>query len=328
MRSAERREPAFRQRLRARRAARAGQEHADDGDGRGARRRKLLLLAAIIGVIAAAGGAGAQEAPAFADARSGDPDGRTVVLIPGLASSGDVWDGSAEALGDYDLHTLTLAGFAGQAPRDPVEPVIAGAAQAVADMLAEAGARDAALVGHSLGAQVALQAAALAPDNVGQVVVVDSAPFYAGVIQPGATPEQAAAFAGAARAQLAAMPRAAFDAQQAAGMAIYSKDPDYVRTLIEWSEASNQATVAAGFAEVAGGDFRDVLPDVRAQVLVLAAWDAAMGLPRERIETAFTEQYSGAPDARVTVVDDSFHFIMHDRRDAFLAALTAFLEGE
>lgn len=278
-------------------------------------------------VLLAANVAAAQDAPAFRDERSGNPDGRMVVLIPALATSGDVWAETAAALADHDVHTLTLAGFAGQPARTPPEPVIAGAAQAIADLLAEEGGEDAVLVGHSLGAQIALQAAALAPDQVGQVVVVDSAPFYAGLVQPGANPIQAASFATAAREQLSAMERPAFDMQQAMGMAIYSKDPDFVQTLVGWSAASDQATVVGGFAEIAGGDYRPVLAEITAPILVLAAWDATMGIPREALESAYRDQYSGAQDAEVVMIDDSYHFIMHDQTDAFLAALTAALDG-
>lgn len=287
-----------------------------------------VIMAGLVGAIAA-GAHGQEDAAPFVDARSGDPEGRTVVLIPGLASSGEVWADTAAALAEYDVRTLTLAGFAGAPARTDGAPVIAGAAQAIADMLAAEDVRDAALVGHSLGAQIALQAAALAPERVSQVVAVDSAPFYVGLTSPGQSPAAAAQFAAGARAQLEAMSEEAFGAQQAAGLGFYSKDPEFIPTLVEWSAASDRATLIAGFTEVAGGDFRGVLPGVAAPILVLAAWDPAMGVRRDLYEATYADQYSGAPDATVTLIDDSYHFIMHDQEDAFLGALTAFLaEGD
>lgn len=290
-------------------------------------------VAAALAAAIAGGGAGQDGAAPFVDVRSGDAQGRAVVLVPGLATSGEVWADTAAALADYDVHTLTLAGFAGVPARPDVQdggaPVIAGAAQAIADMLAAEDMRDVALVGHSLGAQVALQAAVLAPDRVSQVVAVDSAPFYVGLTSPGQTPEAAAQFAAGAAAQLDAMTEEAFRAQQAGGLGFYSKDPDFIPTLAEWSAASDRATITAGFAEVAGGDFRSVLPDVTAPILVLAAYDPTMGVRRDLYEATYADQYSGAPDATVTLIDDSYHFIMHDQPEAFLAALTAFLgEGD
>src|SRR5262245_61908149 len=46
-------------------------------------------------------------------------DGRPVILIPGLACPGAVWDGTVEHLRDHQTHALTLAGFAGQPRIDP-----------------------------------------------------------------------------------------------------------------------------------------------------------------------------------------------------------------
>lgn len=286
---------------------------------------RATILAGLLAAIVSAAGAQDRVAP-FTHARSGDPDGRTVVLIPGLASSGAVWTDTTTALGDYDVHTLTLAGFGGAPPRTDGAPVIAGAAEAVAAVLRADDVRDAAIVGHSLGAQVALQVAALVPDRVSQVVVVDSAPFYAGLVQPGVAPEQAAAFAHAVQTQLRAVSDDAFRAQQAAGLGMYTRDPAFVATLVEWSSSSDRETIIGGFGEVAGGDFRSVLPRVQADVLVIAAWHAGMPVPREALEAAYNAQYAGTPRARVTVIDDAAHFVMHDQQDAFLAALTSFLK--
>src|SRR5580698_4996343 len=52
--------------------------------------------------------------------------GPDIVLIPGLASSGGVWDATATHLeGHYRLHIVQLAGFAGSAARANAQgPVI------------------------------------------------------------------------------------------------------------------------------------------------------------------------------------------------------------
>src|SRR5271155_4967952 len=45
--------------------------------------------------------------------------GSPLILIPGLASGGNVWDGTVEHFkGRYQCHVLTLAGFAGQPALD------------------------------------------------------------------------------------------------------------------------------------------------------------------------------------------------------------------
>src|ERR1700677_1286306 len=45
--------------------------------------------------------------------------GPPMILIPGLASGGNVWDGTVAHFKDrYQCHVLTLAGFAGQPAMD------------------------------------------------------------------------------------------------------------------------------------------------------------------------------------------------------------------
>ncbi len=45
--------------------------------------------------------------------------GRPIVLIPGPASSGEVWNETvAQLLSNFECHVLTLSGFAGFSPID------------------------------------------------------------------------------------------------------------------------------------------------------------------------------------------------------------------
>jgi len=87
--------------------------------------------------------------------RAGNPDGRTVVLIPGLASSKDVWNGTVKALSDYDLRVGQVAGFAGAAPVDAIsaDKITAD----LSDYLKETPGKNTVLIGHSLGGFVALK---------------------------------------------------------------------------------------------------------------------------------------------------------------------------
>ena len=124
--------------------------------------------------------------------RLGSPAGRDLVLIPGLATPGEVWTDTVATLRDsVDAHVVTLAGF-GDVPAVPRgEAGVVGSAVAdLAAWLAAEGLDDAVLVGHSMGAQIALQLAAQAPDQVGAVVVVDSAPFFARLFNPAITEAQ------------------------------------------------------------------------------------------------------------------------------------------
>ncbi|RZK45018.1 MAG: alpha/beta hydrolase, partial [Hymenobacter sp.] len=117
--------------------------------------------------------------------------GRPVLLIPGLTCPGAVWDETvARYQQQYQCHVVSLAGFGGVAPQQPVS---AHLLQDVRDqLLAYVKAqqlRKPVVVGHSLGGFVALWMAATDPAALGPLEIVDSLPFLTGAQNPTATAE-------------------------------------------------------------------------------------------------------------------------------------------
>ena len=90
--------------------------------------------------------------------------GPPVILVPGLATTGEVWRGTVERLRDrYQLHVLTLAGFGGPEPIGA--PFLPRVAAALAEYVDERRLERPVLVGHSLGGFVSLLAASSTPDR-------------------------------------------------------------------------------------------------------------------------------------------------------------------
>jgi len=103
--------------------------------------------------------------------QSGNEEGRTVVLIPGLASSAAVWDETRAALEpDYDVRTVQVAGFAGAAPLEVEGAYSDAIAEALAVELGETPGKETVLVGHSLGGFVAMKTALASPDLIDEPV--------------------------------------------------------------------------------------------------------------------------------------------------------------
>ena len=74
-------------------------------------------LAALCLLLALATSVAAENTKSFQVQVTGT--GRPILLIPGLASSGDTWTTTVAHLGGrFTCHVLTLAGFAGTAPID------------------------------------------------------------------------------------------------------------------------------------------------------------------------------------------------------------------
>lgn len=252
--------------------------------------------------------------------------GRPMILIPGLMSSGEVWEGAVEHYrGRYRTHTLTLAGFAG------VPPTGAGSfletqRDAIVRYIQEQKLDRPVLVGHSLGAFLAYWVAATAPDLVGPVVAVDGVPYLAALADPGMTPErmrpQAAMiremYAGFTPEQVAQQTRMVFQSQM--------KDPAHREMGVNWSRASDPATVGQAVEEMLTTDLRPVVAAIRVPVLQVAA-GGAPGSDPAPVLSRYRAQVANVPEHRVVVVEGAGHFVMLDEPSALFSALDAFLAG-
>ena len=259
--------------------------------------------------------------------RSGAEQGARVVYIPGLATPGAVYGPTVERHSDWDNHVVTLKGFGGdtQAPEE-LDNVVEGAALDIAAYLESENLQDVVLVGHSMGAQVALLTAGAAADRVSHVVVVDSAPFFAGLMQPGVTPDMMAPQAAAMRQQMSAMPRDAYLGMMAQGLRVQSMTQDGQAQVLRWIEGADQATVATATAELMSTDFAPWLAEVEAPVTLLYAEFPEMA--PEQIRSMFVRQYEGKVDLEARGVADSRHFIMLDQPESFYAEIERVVEGD
>lgn len=253
--------------------------------------------------------------------------GRPVLMIPGLNSAGSVWRETCAALQpQVQCHIVQLPGFAGQ----PAVPTDAFLAEMRDRLWAYADARglpQPVLMGHSLGGVLALMMAAQRPEAPARLVIVDALPFVGGLRGPGVTPEMARQNAEAMRQQMSALSDeqwAAAAPQAARGM---SRDPQRSAELIAWGRASTRATTIQAMAELWGGDFRPLLPQIRCPVLVLGAWAAyePMGSTLASTRRIFEGQYAGLPEQRIEMSERGYHFLMWDDPQWLQAQVRDFL---
>ena len=119
-----------------------------------------LILTLLILVLATPASAQAFQSERIAvTARGAGPD---VILIPGLASTPAVWDDTAQALQNrYRVHVVAVNGFGDTAPGANARgPLTAAIANEVRRYMAEQGLDRPAVIGHSMGGQIALKMAA------------------------------------------------------------------------------------------------------------------------------------------------------------------------
>ncbi len=257
--------------------------------------------------------------------RHGQTDGPTVVFIPGLATPGSVFEPYANANPTIDAHLVTLAGFGGMPALDPRDGVIVPAAEAVADYVEEQDAWNVVLVGHSLGAQVALQAAGMSADRISHVVVIDSLPFFQGMMNPDADPDVVRAQGEAMLPALSGMERPAFLAMIEQGAPAQATSPDHQAQVVNYVAQSDQATVAQGTFEALSLDWRPGLSAVEAPVTVLVPHNDYLQVAPDVVAQRYGAQYSTLDDVDVRVIADSRHFIMLDQPEAFAVVLNEIL---
>ncbi|NEX94224.1 alpha/beta hydrolase [Caulobacter sp. 17J65-9] len=254
--------------------------------------------------------------------------GPDVVLIPGLATSREVWRPlAAELAKTHRLHLVQISGFAGQpAPAGSEPVVVAPAAEEIAAYIRSAGLKQPAVIGHSLGGAAGLMLAERHPELVGRLMVVDALPFYSAMFGPGATVEGAKPFADQAYAQVVGADAASFAAGQQRTAAGLVKDPATRAKVVEWSLASDRVTLASAVRELMTTDLRPDLVKVRAPVTVLYAWDEASGLPVAAVDGLFKGEWAGVKGVQMVRVDGSLHFIMADQPAKFAAEVERFLK--
>lgn len=255
--------------------------------------------------------------------------GPDVILIPGFASSREVWRAEADRLkATHRVHLVQFAGFAGELWTHGDGPFVEPAVEALARYIGEARLERPAVVGHSMGGLAALMLAQRHPQAVGRIMTVDSLPFFSALYGPQATAQSAAPFAEqAAQAILTADPATFRSGQQQAATG-YSRTRATRAAMVEWSMASDRRAMASAIREVMTTDLRPGLAEMTTPVWALYAADADGGAPASMADSLWAREYAGLPDVRLERVDDSRHFIMADQPERLAALLDAFLRSQ
>ena len=250
--------------------------------------------------------------------------GPDLVFIPGLASSRDTWNATAERLKDhYRLHLIQVAGFAGEPARANGQgPVLAPTAEAIDAYLVEQHLTPATVIGHSLGGTMILYLAEHHPADLKKAMVVDSLPFYALLMfGPAATTVQVQPVADAIRSGKSKMTDAQH-AQLMSGMATAQTDRDMIDG---WSKASDASAVANALADDMLLDLRPGLPSVTTPITLVYPDYVSLGRPQDASDKMYRALYASVKPMTFVPATNSLHFVMLDQPAQFNAALDAFL---
>jgi len=253
--------------------------------------------------------------------------GQPMILIPGLSSSGEVWETTVEHYrGQFECHVLTVAGFAG-VPR-VAAPMLDNVRDGIAAYIQEKHLERPVIVGHSLGGFLALAVASKYPALAGRLVIVDAYPFLAGVANPTATLASAKQMAAGIKKGMDGQTQADYDRYVKSGVAtrlMVTSDSDLER-IVAWGLASDRTAVADAMSEMFSVDLRDDVAAIKSPTLVLGSWIAyKQYTDRARTEANLKVQYAKLSGVRIEVTDTARHFIMWDDPKWMFGAMDRFL---
>ncbi|HEY0601153.1 alpha/beta hydrolase [Brevundimonas sp.] len=255
--------------------------------------------------------------------------GPDVILIPGFASSREVWRAEASRLAaTHRVHLVQLAGFAGEPWTHGDGPFVAPVVGELARYVRQAGLERPAVIGHSMGGLTGVLLAQGHPELVGKVMSVDSLPFFSAMFGAQATAESARPFAAQAAAGILAADEAGFRAQQAQTAIGMARDPATREAMVAWSMASDRRAMAAAIREVMTTDARPGLADMSTPVWAIYASDADGGAPAAMADALWAREYAALPGVRLVRVDGARHFIMADQPARFAELVDQFLADQ
>lgn len=254
--------------------------------------------------------------------------GRPLILVPGLATGGWVWQETVRAFSkEHAVYVVTLPGFDGR-PAVGGDPFDA-ARSALKELVATRKLVKPVIIGHSLGGTLAIALAEDLGERIGGAVAIDGL-----AVMPrteGMPPDQRAAMADNMRQRMASLSPRAFASQQQQYMrTIGVIDMGKADDLARLTARSDPAAVAAWMGAVLAQDLRPGLAAIRAPLLMVVPTygpdNAAMGVSGLEKVAYYRELMTGTPKLDVATIDNARHFAMLDQPAAVNDALRTFLK--
>lgn len=245
---------------------------------------------------------------------------QSLLFIPGLASSGEVWnETTAKFEKDFTCYTLTMAGFAGAKPE--ADPNFKDWEKGIAAYIKDHKIQKPVIIGHSMGGGLALAIAADYPELVGKIVIVDTLPCLAAISNPAFTSKENNDCS-AMISTFTAMPDEQFKKMQNQSIPRLLADTSMQDTVIGWSMKSDRKTFAKMFCDFSNTDLRETIKNIQCPSLILL--ESYFVSLKPSIEA----QYKNLKNANFQYSTKGLHFIMYDDKEWYFNQLNNFLSAK
>ncbi|MBP2303394.1 alpha/beta fold hydrolase [Azospirillum picis] len=241
--------------------------------------------------------------------------GTPLILVPGITSPAVTWGFVAERLGErFDVHVLDVRGRGLSEAGPELDYGLDAMADDVAAFAATLGLRDYVLLGHSMGARVAVRMRRRHADAaLGRILLVD--PPVSG---PGRRPYPAQLGWYIDSMRLA---RQGAD-WQAMRPFLPGWSEEQLRLRAEWLHTCSEEAVTATYHGFHDDDIHVDVPYLDVPTLLVVAGKAGVILPEDEAELRTL-----LPSLRVERVEGAGHMIPWDDFGGFFAAIDPFLDA-
>ncbi|BAV06429.1 Pimeloyl-ACP methyl ester carboxylesterase [Filimonas lacunae] len=242
--------------------------------------------------------------------------GSPILLFPGFACTGDLWQGvTSELSKHYECHIFTFAGF-GDVP--PIgKPWLPNIKDSVIKYVNNHKIYGATIIGHSLGGTLGLWLAATEPAMFKKIIVVDALPCTGALMMPGYKSENIV-YDNPYSKKIREMDSAAFLEMAKQQTAYIMLNKEKKSQVVEWIMKADRSTYVDGYVDLLKLDLRADLTKIKIPVVILAATYPN----KAAIEKNYNEQYANLNEKTIYYADNAAHFIMYDQPEWFLSKIT------
>jgi pimeloyl-ACP methyl ester carboxylesterase len=180
---------------------------------------------------------------------------------------------------------------------------------------------DVAIIGHSMGGNLAVDIAAALPGKITMLILVDAIPCMRELMMPGVSAAQIQ-YNSPYNKQVLQMKDEAFQQMAVMMAGNMTIKQNYIDTLTRWIKEADRNTYVYGYTDLLKLDLRTVLADVNAETFILGA-----SFPNAEVARGtFEKQYANLTTKTIEMATDSKHFIMLNQPDWFYNKVNTFLE--
>ncbi|MDP5198015.1 alpha/beta fold hydrolase [Flavobacterium sp. DG2-3] len=244
---------------------------------------------------------------------------KSIIFIPGFASSGEVWNETKTAFEkNFTCYTLTMAGFAGVKPQP--NPSFENWKNGIANYIKDNKIEKPIVIGHSMGGGLALAIAADYPELVGKIVVVDALPCLAALSDPSFQSKENNDCS-AMVTQMTAMNEKQFYDMQKQTMPRLLADQSKLEMVVDWSVKSDRTTFGQMYCDFFNVDLRERISNIKCPSLILLESYFI------NLKPVIDEQYKNLKTADFKYANKGLHFIMYDDTAWYLEQLNNFIKA-